>query len=119
MTDIAMPKRHLAVLQDRVRQEAWRAAIAAAVAATIAEDKDCRVLDLGAGAGALLRSMSFKNLMTTHSPMASTNFAVLTFQLLKALLEDWPVDGQRTVLTTCCPNVVQELHFCARAQGRL
>lgn len=50
-TDIAMPKRHLAVLQDKVRQDAWAAAIAAAVEATQAEDKDCRVLDLGAGAG--------------------------------------------------------------------
>ena len=50
-TDIAMPKRQLAVLQDKVRQDAWAAAIAAAVEATKAEDKDCRVLDLGAGAG--------------------------------------------------------------------
>ena len=50
-TDIAMPKRQVAVLGDRVRQDAWAAAIAVAVAATRAEDKDCRVLDLGAGAG--------------------------------------------------------------------
>ena len=49
-TDIAMPKQHLAVLQDKVRQDAWAAAISAAVA-TKAEDKNCRVLDLGAGAG--------------------------------------------------------------------
>ena len=50
-TDIAMPKRLLVVLQDTVRQDAWAAAIADAVAAIKAEDKDCRVLDLGAGAG--------------------------------------------------------------------
>ena len=50
-TDIAMPKQQLAVLQDAVRQDAWAAAIGAAVAAIKAEDKDCRVLNLGAGAG--------------------------------------------------------------------
>lgn len=53
-----MPKRHMAVLQDQVRQDAWAAAIASAVAATMADDKECRVLDLGAGSG-MFSSPSF------------------------------------------------------------
>ena len=51
-TDIAMPKRQLKVVEDSVRRSAWAAAIKDAVQAVVAEDKDCRVLDLAAGAGA-------------------------------------------------------------------
>lgn len=50
-TDIAVPKRQMQVVQDTVRQSAWTAAIKHAVTSIIAEDMDCRVLDLGAGAG--------------------------------------------------------------------
>lgn len=50
-TDIKMPRRQLDVLADRVRQGAWQRAITAAVQRIEGEDKDCRVLDLGAGAG--------------------------------------------------------------------
>ena len=50
-TDIAMPKRQLKIVEDLVRQSAWATAIKESVKATMAEDKDCRVLDLAAGAG--------------------------------------------------------------------
>ena len=50
-TDIRMPKRHLRFLEDTYLHERWEAGIRAAVEAIAAEDKDCRVLDLGAGAG--------------------------------------------------------------------
>jgi len=52
-TDIAMPKRQLKVVEDLVRQSAWATAIKDSVRAIAAEDKDCRVLDLAAGAGKL------------------------------------------------------------------
>ena len=50
-TDIRMPKRHLRLLEDGAFNSAFQQAIQAAVAAVAAEDKDCRVLNLGAGAG--------------------------------------------------------------------
>lgn len=50
-TDIAMPRRQLRIVEDAARQSAWAAAIKESVGAIVAEDKDCRVLDLGAGAG--------------------------------------------------------------------
>jgi len=50
-TDIAMPKRQLKIVEDLVRQSAWATAIKDSVRAIVAEDKDCRVLDLAAGAG--------------------------------------------------------------------
>lgn len=50
-TDIAMPKRQIQVVQDIARQAAWTAAISHTVAAIKGQDMDCRVLDLGAGAG--------------------------------------------------------------------
>lgn len=50
-TDIRMPGRQFGVLADAVRQGAWQRAIRAAVARIEGEDKDCRVLNLGAGAG--------------------------------------------------------------------
>lgn len=63
-TDIAMPKRHLKVVEDTVRQSAWKAAIIYAVKACMAEDKDCRVLDLASGAGEFTLSMfSFEHAM--------------------------------------------------------
>ena len=51
-TDIRMPRRHFNVLADTARQAPWQAAIRAAVLRIEGEDKDCRVLNLGAGAGA-------------------------------------------------------------------
>lgn len=54
-TDIAMPKRQLKIVEDAARQSAWAAAIKESVATIVAEDKDCRVLDLGAGAGTPLK----------------------------------------------------------------
>ena len=53
-TDIAMPKRQISIVEDTVRQAAWQAAIQQSVKAIVAEDKDCRVLDLAAGAGKTL-----------------------------------------------------------------
>ena len=50
-TDIAMPRRQIKVALDSVRQAAWAAAIADTVARIRDKDMDCRVLDLGAGAG--------------------------------------------------------------------
>jgi len=50
-TDIAMPKRQLKIVEDAVRQAAWAKAIKESVRAIAAEEKDCRVLDLAAGAG--------------------------------------------------------------------
>ena len=50
-TDIRMPKRHLRLLEDGAFNSAFQQAIETAVAAIAAEDKDCRVLNLGAGAG--------------------------------------------------------------------
>ena len=46
-----MPKRHLRLLEDAYFNSLFQAAIQQAVAAIEGEDKDCRVLDLGAGAG--------------------------------------------------------------------
>jgi hypothetical protein len=46
-----MPKRHLRVLEDAVFNGAFQQAIEAAVKAVSGEDKDCRVLNLGSGAG--------------------------------------------------------------------
>lgn len=53
-TDIRMPRRHFGVLADTARQAPWQAAIQAAVLHIEGEDKDCRVLNLGAGAGVLV-----------------------------------------------------------------
>ena len=53
-TDIAMPARQIKVVQDSVRQAAWAAAITDTVARIRGQDMDCRVLDLGAGAGKLV-----------------------------------------------------------------
>lgn len=53
-TDIRMPRRHFRVLADTARQAPWQAAIQAAVLRIEGEDKDCRVLNLGAGAGVLV-----------------------------------------------------------------
>ena len=50
-TDIAIPKRQISIVEDAVRQTAWQAAIQQSVEAIVSEDKDCRVLDLAAGAG--------------------------------------------------------------------
>lgn len=50
-TDIAMPARQIKVVQDSKRQAAWAAAIIDTVASIRGQDMDCRVLDLGAGAG--------------------------------------------------------------------
>lgn len=50
-TDIAMPKRQIKVVQDAKRQAAWAAAINNTVASIRGNNMDCRVLDLGAGAG--------------------------------------------------------------------
>ena len=50
-TDIVMPQRQISVVADSVRQKAWQEAIQQSVKAIIAEDKDCRVLDLAAGTG--------------------------------------------------------------------
>ena len=50
-TDIALPARQIKVVQDSVRQAAWGAAITHTVARIRGRDMDCRVLDLGAGAG--------------------------------------------------------------------
>ena len=50
-TDIAMPQRQVKVVHDTKRQAAWAAAIRDTVAAIKGQDMDCRVLDLGAGAG--------------------------------------------------------------------
>ena len=53
-TDIRMPRRHFAFLEDAGLHGAFQAAITQAVAQISAEeDIDCRVLDLGAGAGDL------------------------------------------------------------------
>ena len=50
-TDIAMPKQQIKIAEDTVRQSAWAAAIRDAVTNIMAQDMDCRVLDLGAGSG--------------------------------------------------------------------
>ena len=49
--DIKMPKRQIQSLGDAYFHGAFEAAISAAVASIAADDRDCRVLDLGAGAG--------------------------------------------------------------------
>ena len=51
-TDIRMPHRHFKFLEDTLQHQAFQAAIDQAVAQITAdEDIDCRVLNLGAGAG--------------------------------------------------------------------
>lgn len=50
-TDVRMPKRHILQLEDSYAVSRFQQAIEAAVKAVAAEDKDCRVLNLGAGAG--------------------------------------------------------------------
>lgn len=49
--DIRMPHRQIAAVQDSYAMAAWRRAIEGAVAEIEGADKDCRVLNLGAGAG--------------------------------------------------------------------
>ncbi len=51
--DIRLPKRHFAVLQDGARMDAFEAAIKHAIGVLQEQDKDARVLALGAGAGLL------------------------------------------------------------------
>ena len=46
-----MPKRQLRFLEDSYLHQRFEAAIKAAVAVASEEDKDCRVLNLGAGEG--------------------------------------------------------------------
>ena len=51
-TDVRMPRRHFTFLEDSGQHEAFQAAITQAVAHITADgDLDCRVLNLGAGAG--------------------------------------------------------------------
>lgn len=50
-TDVRMPGCHFKYLADTVRQSTFERAITAAVAKISAMDMDCRVLNLGAGAG--------------------------------------------------------------------
>ena len=51
-TDIRMPRRHFTFLEDFLQHQAFQAAISHAVAQITAEENiDCRVLNLGAGAG--------------------------------------------------------------------
>ena len=50
-TDVVMPARQLRYLSDPARYEPFQHAVMAAVAKLLAEDKDVRVLHLGAGAG--------------------------------------------------------------------
>ena len=50
-TDIKLPRRHFTFLEDEYYNSRFGQAIQEAVKAIIAEDKDCRVLNLGAGAG--------------------------------------------------------------------
>ena len=49
--DIRLPKRHLKFLEDEYMHEKMERAISAAIDSILASDRDCRVLDLGAGAG--------------------------------------------------------------------
>lgn len=49
--DIRMPVRHFTQLEDAYHTGQYRAAIQAAVESIEAQDTDCRVLNLGAGAG--------------------------------------------------------------------
>lgn len=51
--DIRLPKRHFAVLEDSVRTSLFEQAIQAAIKQLRADDRDARVLHLGAGAGLL------------------------------------------------------------------
>ena len=50
-TDVKMPRRQIHYLQDTARHEPFQLAVQAAVWKLLAEDKDVRVLHLGAGAG--------------------------------------------------------------------
>jgi type III protein arginine methyltransferase len=50
-TDVRMPRRYFRFLQDAHRHAAFERAIVAAVRRIRDLDVDCRVLDLGAGAG--------------------------------------------------------------------
>ena len=55
-SDIKIPGRHFAVLEDTARHAAFSKAITAAVSQMESEDKDARVLNLGCGAGDTLVS---------------------------------------------------------------
>ena len=50
-TDVKMPRRQIRYLEDTARHEPFQLAVQAAVRKLLAEDKDVRVLHLGAGAG--------------------------------------------------------------------
>ena len=50
-TDIRMPKRMFRQLEDPYYNAAWKAAVKGAVAAIESDEIDCRVLNLGSGAG--------------------------------------------------------------------
>ena len=54
-SDIKIPGRHFAVLEDAARHAAFSSAITAAVRQMESEDKDARVLNLGCSAGDALR----------------------------------------------------------------
>lgn len=51
--DVLMPKRQLAYLSDTYRLSRMEAAVIRAVQRVVLEEKDCRVLLMGAGAGYL------------------------------------------------------------------
>ena len=49
--DMRMPKRHFSYLEDTYRHECYQQALGKAIGQISAEDKDCRVLNLGSGSG--------------------------------------------------------------------
>lgn len=78
MSDIKMPKRHFKFLEDNYRHDAFEQAIKTALHRIEAEDKDARVLHLGAGAG-----QTSNTSVKFVSKAATTNLAPLLHCIMK------------------------------------
>ena len=93
--DIRLPKRHFAVLQDAARADAFEAAIKHAIAALRAQDKDARVLALGAGAG-LLPLLALRH--GARHVTAAERWLYMALSCKESLLANSVTDAQAAVV---------------------
>ncbi|KAK9825810.1 hypothetical protein WJX74_009582 [Apatococcus lobatus] len=95
-TDIRMPRRHFTFLEDSELHRVFQAAISQAVAQITAdEDIDCRVLNLGAGAG-LHAMMALR--AGAHHVTAAERWLYLSLACKEALVANkFPADRHKVV----------------------